>query len=296
MMADQQNPVIELAVFGHPVAHSRSPEIHQQFARQAGIEISYQRIEAPLDGFAGAVNAFVAKGGAGFNVTVPFKAEAARLSDELSAEAGISGAVNTVTVAHNGRLLGDNTDGIGLVTDLEQRLGWEISGKSLLLVGAGGAVRGVLPALLRKRPAQIVLWNRTPPKAQKLMEDLNSQLISLGEQALADWLSRHCRLWDVALEPAGFDLVINGTSAGLSGDIPALPAGSVGQNSCCYDMLYGSQETAFNQWAKRNGAAKTADGLGMLVEQAASAFRIWTGFSPDTDKVLAHLRDIIEIN
>lgn len=260
------------AVFGNPIAHSRSPAIHQAFAAQRGQALDYQRIEAPLDDFAGAVAAFFADRGAGANVTVPFKEQAFRLCGELTERARSAGAVNTLW-QQDGTLWGDNTDGIGLVTDLTGHLGWTLRDARVLVLGAGGAVRGVLQPLLAAAPAQLVVANRTADKAAALAAEFGGAVQGGGFDALE----------------GHFDVVINGTAASLSGAVPPLPAGSIDQHSCCYDMVYGDQLTPFLQWAQRQGAA-VADGLGMLVEQAAASFRQWHGWEPDTVPVRVALR------
>ena len=260
-----------LAVFGNPLAHSRSPQIHEAFGRQAGIDLSYERIEAPLDDFVGTVQRFISGGGYGFNVTVPFKREAFDLVDDRDDSAEQSHTVNTVWADGN-RLRGSNTDGVGMVTDIESNLGWQMEGRQILIVGAGGAVSGVLPAVLARLPARIDVLNRTHAKAVELAERFGIRAVT------ADTVS------------GDYDLVISGSSAGLTEDQLSLPAGIVGPGTHCYDMIYASGTTAFNQWAQRRGAAATSDGLGMLVEQAAAAFSIWFDFEPSTQVVIDELR------
>lgn len=272
-------------VFGNPVAHSLSPQIHQMFAEQAGVDLDYVRLEAPLDGFRQAVSIFVEDGGSGFNVTLPFKKEAFELVSEASTEATDAGAVNTVIVDKNGRLFGENTDGKGLIKDIRINLGWEIRGRKLLVLGAGGAVRGVLGSILDQKPAQMVVANRTASKAETLVRNLMERNKNLkGEDCIALG-------FDELHQP--FDLIINGTSASLGGDIPQVPPIIVGEQTCCYDMVYGAEDTVFNRWAQEKGAFKVSDGLGMLVEQAALAFKLWTGFEPDTAPVIAALEDML---
>lgn len=262
------------AVFGNPIAHSRSPEIHQQFAAQRDLEIRYERRLAPLDGFANAARQFFAEGGRGANVTVPFKLEAFALCDELTAAAQAAGAVNTLW-QEGARLYGDNTDGTGLVRDIRQNLNWTIRQQRVLVLGAGGAVRGVLAPLLAEQPSQLVIANRTYEKARELavlFADRGVPLFAENLQALR----------------GPFDLVINAVSAGLSGEMPALPAGLLAAQGKAYDMIYG--DTPFLRWATEQGAAATADGLGMLVEQAAESFSRWHGWRPQTAPVIAALR------
>ena len=280
------------AVFGNPISHSRSPEIHQQFALQAGISIEYQKIEAPLDGFALAMQQFIEKGGQGFNITLPFKeaayaivqgqSEGQDIDGRLSSDAFLSGAVNTITVNQDKSLNGDNTDGCGLVRDIVRNLGWTLEGQRVLLVGAGGAVRGVIPALMIQKPASLVIANRTVSRAETLVDSF-SKKINAGNPESDGYDIKILQASGLAELKTPFDLIINGTSAGLTGNIPELPEGVV-VNSRCYDMIYGStgEETAFVKWARQAGADRWASGLGMLVEQAAESFRIWTGFEADT--------------
>ncbi len=264
------------AVFGNPIAHSKSPLIHRLFAEQCGQAMTYEALLVPLDDFPGQVQAFFATG-LGANVTVPFKEEAFAVADQLTERARRAGAVNTLQRLHDGSLLGDNTDGAGLVRDLTENAGLNLEGKRILLLGAGGAVRGVLEPLLAQRPAMLVLANRTVEKAERLAREF----ADLGEIYASgfDWLE----------EPV--DLIINGTSASLSGELPRLAPSLVrpGQ-TVCYDMMYGARPTAFCSWAQTQGAARALDGLGMLVEQAAEAFTLWRGVRPQTAPVLAELR------
>lgn len=263
-----------LAVIGNPVAHSRSPEIHAAFAIQAGIDVRYVRILAPLDGFRLAVESFVRDGGVGFNVTVPFKHEAYELCDEVSEAARLSETVNTVSVKEGSGLKGDNTDGVGLVRDIRSNLGWKIADKRILVLGAGGAVSGVLPAMLAEGPAAIDIYNRTQERAVSLAAKFGSRVRALDEDSLEN----------------AYDLIISGTSAGLSGEEISLPTEVVGRHTRCYDMIYDSDATAFNRWAELAGCNETSDGLGMLVEQAAFAFDIWFDFKPNTREVIRALR------
>ena len=259
------------AVFGHPIAHSKSPQIHTAFARQTGQDIRYEAILAPLDGFAASVAAFIAAGGRGANVTVPFKEEALRLASRLSPRAQRAGAVNTLSFDADG-ILGDNTDGAGLVADLSRNLRCTIAGKRILLLGAGGAARGVIEPLLDQQPAALVIANRTVSRAEELAE-----LFGRGVRACG---------FDVADTP--FDLVINATAASLAGDLPPLSPRVFAPDTLAYDMMYG-RDTPFLDFARTHGA-RTADGLGMLVEQAAEAFYLWRRVRPDTAPVIAALR------
>jgi shikimate dehydrogenase len=264
------------AVMGNPIAHSKSPMIHRLFAEQTGERLSYDKLLVPLDGFAAAVAAFQKDGGKGLNVTVPFKQEAWALVDGRSERAELAGAVNTILFEADGRRFGDNTDGVGLVRDLRENHQTLLTRKRVLLVGAGGAVRGLLPALLQELPAEVVIANRTRSRAEELAAAFSGS-IPIAATDFAD------------LGGERFDVVINGTSSGLSGEVPPLPADTVA-GSVCYDMLYGDAPTPFLRWAAEHGASRVIDGLGMLVEQAAEAFFLWRGVSPDTAPVIATLR------
>ncbi len=259
------------AVFGHPIAHSKSPQIHAAFARQSGQDMHYEAILAPLDDFAGSIAEFIAAGGRGANVTVPFKEEAFRLVNRLSARAQHAGAVNTLTF-DSGNIAGDNTDGAGLVADLTRNLSCVLAGKRILLLGAGGAARGVIEPLLDQQPAELVIANRTVSRAQELVE-----LFGHGIRACS---------FDAADTP--FDIIINATAASLAGDLPPLSPRVFTQDTLAYDMMYG-RDTPFLDFA-RTHEARTADGLGMLVEQAAEAFYLWRGVRPDTAPVITSLR------
>lgn len=256
------------AVIGHPVAHSQSPAIHTLFAHTTGQDIEYGRIEAPLDAFERTVDEFRAAGGRGLNVTLPFKLAAFRYCDEVADRARDAQAVNTIVFGD--RVQGDNTDGVGLVRDIEGNLGQPLAGKTVLLMGAGGAAQAVISALVSARVARLVLANRTFSKAQ----------------ALADRFKVLASRYDDVR--SAFDIVINATSAGLGAEPAILPAPAIGSATLAYDMVYG-RDTAFLQAARAKGA-RCADGLGMLVEQAAESFFIWRGVRPPTRSVLASLR------
>jgi len=264
-------------VLGHPVGHSKSPAIHTAFADQTGDDIEYVAIEAPRDDVGGAWRCFVSEGGRGANVTVPFKEQAVALCDTLSQRARRAGAVNTLIVGGNGLTYGDTTDGVGLVRDL-RRHGVALAGASVLVLGAGGAVRGVLEPLLSERPASLRVANRTAGKAEALAADFRD----LGEIAGGGFET----------VDGPFDLVINGTSASLAGDLPPLPDDLFTPGATAYDMMYGTDPTVFLRWAAEQGA-RTVDGLGMLVEQAAESFFQWRGRRPDTAPVLAMLRQAL---
>ncbi|MBK7898048.1 MAG: shikimate dehydrogenase [Azonexus sp.] len=263
------------AVFGNPIGHSKSPAIHAAFAAQTHQAIRYEAILAPLDGFARAVGEFAATGGRGANVTVPFKEEAHRLATRLSPRAVRAGAVNTLSFDAEG-IAGDNTDGAGLVADLQGNLGFALAGRRVLLLGAGGAARGVAGPLLDAGVAQLFIANRNPVRAHELARLFSPH----GE------VSGH-GLGEIR---GSFDLVINATAASLAGESLALPPGSYAPGALAYDMMYGRDETPFLLAARALGAARGADGLGMLVEQAAEAFLHWRGLRPDTAPVLADLR------
>ncbi|MBL8395377.1 MAG: shikimate dehydrogenase [Candidatus Accumulibacter sp.] len=263
-------------VFGNPVGHSKSPAIHAAFAAQCRQDLSYEAILAPREGFADSVHAFIAAGGRGANVTVPFKEEAYRLATRLTARAERAGAVNTLVFGTD-QMLGDNTDGAGLLRDLIDNLGRPIAGKRVLLLGAGGAARGVAGPLLDANPALLVIANRTAGKAR----DLARCLSGAAER-------RGCAYPELA--GLSFDLVINATSASLGGVMLPLPAGVFASGSLAYDMMYGQQTTPFLTLAGNQGAAYLADGLGMLAEQAAEAFAVWRGVRPETALVIAWLR------
>lgn len=263
-------------VFGNPVAHSKSPVIHAAFARLAGHALRYEARLAPADDFAGSLGAFLAEGGKGCNITVPFKEQAWALAAVRSRRAEKAGAVNTLLSGKDGRLYGDNTDGVGLVRDLVQNAGVALAGKRVLVLGAGGAVRGVLSPLLAEKPERLVVANRTASKAEALAA------LFADEGAISG-------TGFTGLAGQQFDVVINGTSASLQGDLPPLPADVLAPGAFAYDMMYGAQPTVFLQWAAAHGA-HTRDGLGMLVEQAAEAFFIWRNVRPPTAGVLAELR------
>jgi len=267
-------------VFGHPVGHSRSPRIHALFAEQCGQAMAYEAIEAPREDFAGAWQAFVAAGGLGANVTVPFKEEAYRMADVLSQRARRAGAVNTLVHGRDGRTYADTTDGVGLVRDLEAH-GVTLDDARILVLGAGGAVRGVLDPLLAARPQSLHIANRTAEKAMGLAADFHPQ--KRGQQQAGVTGSGYDTL------EGSYDVVINGTSASLGGDLPPLPDTLLTDTGVAYDMMYAADPTVFLQWAGKRGA-RTIDGLGMLIEQAAESFFLWRHVRPDTAAVREVLR------
>ena len=265
------------AVFGNPIEHSKSPAIHTAFATATGEDIYYQKQLVDKDGFVAAADTFFVAGGKGLNITVPFKQDAYSYAAKLTPRARRAGAVNTLSMQEDGTILGDTTDGVGMVRDMMDNLGWQIKGKKILMLGAGGAVRGVLEPLLELLPQHIVIANRTVDKALQLSKGFADMGYLLG-----------CG-FDM-LDGQQFDLVINGTSASLSGELPPLPNDLLTAGANCYDMMYGTEPTVFMQWAQQHGANAVADGLGMLVEQAAESFSIWRGVRPETKSVITDLR------
>ena len=265
------------AVIGNPIKHSKSPQIHHAFAEQTGEQLGYTRILGEPGDFREQVSGFLKAGGRGLNVTVPFKQDAWRLVDERSPRAETAQAVNTIIRLTGGRLRGDNTDGVGLVRDLCENLGANLQNARVLLLGAGGASRGVLRPLLETGPRRIIIANRTASKAVGLAADLKG--LGPVDGCGFDALAGQC-----------FDLIINATAAGLVGRVPAIPDNLLAGNGWCYDMMYGDKPTAFMGWGKAQGAAKNVDGLGMLVEQAAESFYLWRGVRPDTTPVIHSLR------
>lgn len=273
------------AVFGNPIAHSKSPQIHTLFAQQCSQDMHYEAILAPLDGFAASLRDFIAAGGSGANVTVPFKEEAFRLATQLTMRAQAAGAVNTLIfetdvspshgegVGGKTHIVGDNTDGAGLLHDIQINLGFAIAGKRVLLLGAGGAARGVVLPLLHESPAALVIVNRTAEKARKLVDAFAAEAHEILSSSTFDQLAGR-----------SFDLVINATSAGLANAELPLPASVFASGCLAYEMVYG-RETSFMRQAK-NANARVVDGLGMLVEQAAEAFYVWRGVRPETASVI----------
>lgn len=268
------------AVVGNPISHSKSPRIHSLFARETGEPVEYTAIQAPLEDFAGTVTQFFERGGKGLNVTVPFKEEAWKLAKRRTERAEKAGAANTLFLDEQGLLTADNTDGCGIVRDLVDNHGVALAGARILVLGAGGAVRGVLGPILAEGPALVTIANRTLARAQ----DLVSLFAPVAGAARLDACG-----FEQPTEP--FDLIINGTSASLQGDLPPLSPEVIGEHTVVYDMMYSLQTTTFNQWALEQGAQIVHDGLGMLVEQAAESFRIWRGVSPATLPVVEQLRN-----
>lgn len=269
------------AVFGNPIAHSKSPQIHTLFAEQTKQTLSYTAELAEFGQFDSTVKKFIEDGGKGLNVTVPFKEDAWHCATTLSERAQRAGAVNTLKIELDGSISGETTDGIGLVCDLVTNHLIQIKNKDILIIGAGGAVRGVIEALLAEQPASLLITNRTKQKATQLA-DIFSDFGTVNGCGLDE------------INERDFDIVINGTSASLKGDLPSLPnsifRNEVKNNSCSYDMMYAAQDTPFMQWSNENGASQIFDGLGMLVEQAAESFFIWRGVRPETASVIQTIR------
>jgi shikimate dehydrogenase len=274
----RQNRRAHYAVVGNPVAHSLSPRIHSEFARQTGEELSYEAIELPTDDFAGGIAELQHRGFRGVNVTVPFKREAWELCHSMTPRAEVAGAVNTLTLQADGIIHGDNTDGIGLIRDLVDNLKINLCGQKVLILGAGGAVRGVLEPLLALSPAKLSIANRNLDRARQLALDFTS----FGNiEALAY----------TRLKREGYHLIINATAAGLSNQVPPISAAVLDPAGVCYDMMYKlNAATAFVEWSVAQGVKQSYDGLGMLVEQAAEAFSLWRGKRPDTGQVMSLLR------
>jgi shikimate dehydrogenase len=264
------------AVFGNPIEHSKSPFIHTRFAEQTGQQLIYTAELVEAGGFNQAVARFAENGGKGLNITVPFKQDAWQLATQRSQRAQRAGAVNTLVIHGTGDYFGDNTDGVGLVRDLVNNHGLQLEGKTILIIGAGGAVRGVIEPLLASKPAALTIANRTKEKALQLAKDFSD----LGN-------IKACGLDEFG--NSSYDIIINGTSASLSGELPALPAALITENTFCYDMMYATEPTPFMHWARQQGAKHVADGKGMLVEQAAESFRLWRGCEPETAPVIEAL-------
>jgi shikimate dehydrogenase len=264
------------AVMGNPISHSLSPAIHKIFAQQTGEKLDYQAIKVPLEGLESAINDFQKEGGKGLNITLPFKQQAFALMSQSSERATVAQAVNTITLQSDGRLIGDNTDGIGLIRDI-QRQQESLHDKRILLLGAGGAIRGILGPLLAEKPVLVLIANRTESSADYLASAFKRQG-NLHSSSLN------------AISGQQFDLIINGTSSGLTDEPLALRERLLAPEAWCYDLAYGGQLTAFLRWGQQQGARKCVNGLGMLVEQAAEAFYIWRGIRPETSPVLKLLQ------
>jgi len=261
------------AVFGHPINHSKSPRIHQLFAEQTQQSLTYIAQDVPAESFDSAIDSFFKQGGKGINCTVPLKELAWQRADSLSKRAQFSKAVNTLALQDNGSLLGDNTDGLGLVADLTINHAIPLRNSRILILGAGGASRGIIEPLMEQSPSSIVIANRTVEKAITL----STEFSQLGEISGSGF---------DAIKNRQFDLILNATSASLTGELPPLADTLLAKNGCCYDLAYGNKPTPFVNWGKSHDAEKSLDGLGMLVEQAAEAFYIWRGVRPETSGVI----------
>jgi len=266
----------QYAVVGNPVAHSRSPEIHKLFAQATRQSISYERLEGPLDGFEEFALGLRDAGYLGLNVTIPFKLDASKLADSLTARARLAGAVNTLKFDED-TIYGDNTDGIGFVRDIANRLEFKVPGSAILVLGAGGGVRGLIASLLEERPKWIAVANRTHGRAQELADEFGVEAIRLDE-----------------IPAEHFDLIVNGTSSSLNHDAPAIDPETFDDCALAYDLVYAPEATPFMRLAQRGGARAVADGLGMLIEQAAESFLFWRGVRPDTAPVYRELRRILD--
>lgn len=271
---------VRYAVMGHPIAHSKSPFIHRRFAGQTGEPVAYDALLVEPGGFRAAVERFRAQGGGGLNVTIPFKEEAFALASRRTGRAERAGAVNTLWF-EGAAVCGDNTDGVGLVRDLTRNLGVDVEARSVLVLGAGGAARGVIGPLLDEKPRRIAITNRTASRAVELAGRFASQG-PVSAVALD------------ALPAGGFDIVINATAASLSGELPPVPRGTLRTGGIAYDTAYAANPTPFVEWGAREGASVATDGLGMLVEQAAESFRLWRGQEPSTVPVIDALRAHLE--
>lgn len=266
------------AVFGHPIGHSKSPGIHARFAEQTGQRLVYFAQDVDLPDFPHAARTFFLEGGMGLNCTIPLKEEAFRFAARHSPRAVLARAVNTLTVGDDGTVLGENTDGVGLLRDLTANLGLHLAGRRILLLGAGGASRGIIAPLLEAAPASLVIANRTVSKARVLAEEF----AVLGRVSA-------CGFPDLA--GRRFDLVLNATAASLGGEVPPLPEDLLEPGACCYDLAYDSSPTPFVRWGASHGAPISVDGIGMLVEQAAEAFLLWRGIRPETGSVIRMLAE-----
>lgn len=275
-MGDSNSAPDRYGVMGHPIDHSWSPFIHGLFAKQTGQNLSYRLFDVPPEKFRSRALEFFSRGGCGLNITVPHKPAAAELVNRLTPRAEQAAAVNTIKMDDTSELLGDNTDGAGLLTDLTVNLGIELAARSILILGAGGATRGVLAPLLEAGPSSLVIANRTSRRAIELAAEFSE----LGPVSACSFDE---------LPATAFDLVINATSANLHGEVPMVPARIIDQHSVCYDMSYGKGDTSFTRWAREHSAGRALKGWGMLVEQAAESFQLWRGVRPDTGPILEAL-------
>ena len=275
-MVDETTTTDRYGVMGYPVSHSRSPVIHRLFALHTGQNIQYELLQVAPEKLEQAVRQFQRTGGRGLNITVPHKNTVCRLCDQLSERASTAKAVNTLIFQDN-EIIGDNTDGIGLLRDLAVNLGINLEGANILILGAGGATRGITGPLLEMLPKSLVIANRSLDRAQEIAERFNNS----GPVSA-------CRFNDVPVTEA-YDLVINATSAGVRGETPPYPSAAISKNTFCYDLSYGLKPTPFSIWARDQGAVRSVMGWGMLVEQAAESFHLWRGVRPDTSPVLKQM-------
>ena len=266
----------QYAVFGNPIKHSKSPLIHALFAEETKQNLEYRATFVEEDSFVTTATKFFSEGGKGLNITVPFKLDAFDFANDLGEIAQKAGAVNTLW-QKEGVIYGSNTDGTGLVRDIKDNLGWVIAEKDILILGAGGAVRGVIASLLAEKPRSITIVNRTVEKAEKLAEQYEQKVSGMAYDALGN---------------TTYDIIINGTSASLSGEQLALNDKLLSSQTCCYDMMYEKELTLFLQWAKKKGVSHLAEGLGMLVEQAAESFFLWRNIRPSTAPVIKTLKSV----
>jgi len=269
--------VNKYAVIGNPIKHSKSPQIHHAFSLQEKVTIDYQRILAEDNNFTSSIDDFFSSGGLGLNVTVPFKIVAFRQCQQLNEYAQAAGAVNTISFDSDIGWIGANTDGIGLLTDLKKNLNLQLSNKNILILGAGGATRGILLPLLKEQPACILVANRTLEKASELVDTFSTQ----GNIECCGYQN---------IDTQEFDLIINATSASLNNEVPPIPDKTVGTETVCYDLAYSDKPTAFINWSTKLNAKRSIDGMGMLIEQAAESYYIWRGFRPETKQVFELLR------
>lgn len=285
LVIDSANKVDDrYCVFGNPIAHSKSPLLHAEFAKQTKQNLSYAAQCVDVDSFSRSAEEFFVNGGKGLNITVPFKHDAFAFASELTERAMRAGAVNTLFLNKNNAIVGDNTDGIGLVTDITQHLKWVLNNKNILIMGAGGAVRGILEPFINESPKSITIVNRTKEKAQQLANDF-SDVFSVSACSYPELENR--------INPQAFDIIINGSSASLAGELPPLPNNIIDENTCCYDMMYAQEFTLFLLWAKEKGTPYISDGLGMLVCQGAESFFIWRAVKPETKAVIKLIRGLL---
>ena len=272
---------VNFAVFGNPIKHSKSPVIHRAFAAQFGQDVQYRAVRVAEDAFEDAVSRFFEAGGAGLNITVPFKERAFAMAEEASDRAVRAKAANVLMPAEDGGLCADNTDGVGMIRDMVVNHGWQVGGRRTLVLGAGGAVRGILQPLLQERPGSVFVANRTASRAAALASEFDDLEVAIRGGGFAD------------IPDQPWDLIINGTSAGLSGGVPELPPLTLSDRCSCYDMIYGGEPTAFMRWAADHAAWAVSDGLGMLVEQAAESYWLWQHQRPETRPVIQQVRALL---